>query len=54
MEKLIDGLGPHSWVHVYGALEAKPLQLKIALNLFRGVHITGYLVFGWFIQLTEE
>ena len=53
-EALVDGLGPNSWVHVYGMLESKPFTLKVALSLSRGVNVTGYMLFGWWSKLTEE
>lgn len=28
--------------------------MKVALNLSKGIHITGYLVFTWFGSLTED
>jgi len=54
LEDLIAGLGSNSWVHVYGALEAKPLQVKIGIDLSRGVYITGYLLFIWWSKISAE
>jgi len=54
LEKLIEGLGPNSWVHIYGYLEAKPVQIKVGLDLSRGVYVTGYMLFTWYSTLTEE
>ncbi len=54
LEALIGGLGPNSWARIYGALEAKPLQIKVALNLNNNIFITGYLLFTWFSQLSAE
>ena len=54
LEALINGLGPKSWVHVYGLLEGKPLKLEKAINLCRGVSIAGYLLFNWWGPLPEE
>ena len=51
---MINGLGPQSWVHIYGLLEAKPLKLEKAIGLCRGVFITGYTLFAWWAPLPEE
>lgn len=51
---MISGLLTDSWVHVYGYLEGKPLTLKVALDLSRGVYITGYLLFQWFNKLNAD
>jgi len=32
----------------------KPLQIKVGLNLSRGVYITGYLLFAWYSQISAE
>lgn len=39
---------------MYGLLEGKPLVLKQAISLCRGVHITGYLLFNWYTSIPEE
>jgi hypothetical protein len=54
LETLIEGLASNSWVHVYGALEGKPLQVKIGIDLSRGVYITGYLLFIWWAKISAE
>jgi threonine dehydrogenase-like Zn-dependent dehydrogenase len=54
LEKLIHGLSSNSWVHVYGYLEAQPLQIPVALSLSRGVYITGYMLFTWYSKLGVE
>ena len=54
LEALIDGLGPKSFVHVYGLLEGKPLVIKQAISLCRGVTITGFLLFNWYVTISEE
>lgn len=54
LESLITGLLGDSWVHIYGVLESKPLELKMALDLSRGIYITGYLVFVWYNKLPHE
>ena len=54
LESLIAGLLTNSWVHVYGYLESQPLTIKVALDLSRGVYITGYLLFSWFNKLNAD
>jgi len=54
LQSLIGGLEPQSWVHIYGGLELKPFTLKTGLNLSRGIYVTGYMLFGWYSQLTAE
>lgn len=54
LETLIAGLQSNSWVYVYGVLESKPFQLKVALDLCKGVFVSGFLLFQWFGTLTEE
>ena len=54
LETLVDGLGPNSFVHIYGMLEGKPFSLKSGISLCRGVHVTGYLLFSWYGKLTVE
>ena len=39
---------------MYGCLEGKPFQLKLGLNLCKGVNVTGYTVFSWYATLTQE
>lgn len=41
-------------MHVYGVLENKPLEIKMALDLSKGVYITGYLLFVWYNKLPHE
>jgi hypothetical protein len=54
LESIISGLLADSWVHIYGYLESKPLEIKVALDLSRGVYITGYLLFVWYNKLSNE
>lgn len=54
LEALVSGLLAGSWVHVYGYLESQPLKINVALDLSRGVYITGYLLFVWYNKLSHE
>lgn len=53
-EALIEGLGPKSWVYVYGVLSGQPLVIKQAISLCKGVNITGFMLFLWYGPLPEE
>ena len=54
IQKLILGLNAHSIAYIYGFLEAKPLTIAVALNLSKGISITGYNLFGWYTTISKE
>lgn len=53
-EALIMNLNGGSIAHIYGYLEAKPLTISIGISLSKGISVTGYLVFGWWVTQSEE
>ena len=47
-------MNAHSIAYIYGFLEAKPLTIAVALNLSKGISITGYNLFGWYTTISKE
>lgn len=55
LETLVTGLNPGSFVHLYGALEKAPFQLKNAVaTVMKGVTIGGYMMPSWWAHLSAE
>ena len=47
-------MNPGSTCYIYGALEAKPLTIQMAISLAKGVSVTGFMLFGWWPKLSAE
>jgi hypothetical protein len=54
LEKIIVNLNRNSQVFLYGKLESKPFTLHQPLDLTKGVFITGFILWEYFTQISQE
>ena len=53
-EQLIVNLPKHGYAYIYGYLEKKPLTISQGLALSKGISISGFLLFTWYVDVEEE